>query len=165
MKTPAWIPLVFTPLQLLGAYAAGDLISRGSWINFAIPRMLLIGVPSVVLMWVAWGLLSWRTPPRATRWLVAVGIILPFVCAAAAVGMARVIESYDGARTARQLAQAQLLDLSDEPLLGAGGNPIGVRITYRIRFEEGLNDTRYQPFATLHVESRLRTIWPSIGCK
>jgi len=153
MKPPVWIPLVFTPLQLLGAYAAGDLSSRGSWINFALPGMLLIGVPSVVLMWVAWGLLSWRTPPRATRWLVAVGIILPFVCAVAAIGIARLIESYDSARTARQLAQAQVLEFSDEPLLGAGGNPIGVRITYRVRFEEGLDDMRYQPFATLHVES------------
>jgi hypothetical protein len=153
MKPPVWIPLVFTPLQLIGAYAAGDLISRGSWINFAIPGMLLIGVPSVVLMWVAWGLLSWRTPPRATRWLVAVGIILPFVCAAAAFGIAWLIESYESARTARQLAHAQVLELSDEPLFGAGGNPIGVRITYRVRFEEGLDDRRYQPFATLHVES------------
>jgi len=153
MKPPAWIPIVFTPLQLLGAYATGDLISRGSWINFALPGMLLIGVPSVVLMWVAWGLLSWRRPPRATRWLVAVGIILPFVCAVAAIGIARLIEFYDNARTARQLAHAQVLDLNDEPLLGTGGNPIGVRITYRVRFEDGLDDMRYQPFATLHVDS------------
>jgi hypothetical protein len=153
MKPPVWIPLVFTPLQLIGTYVAGALSSRGSWINFAMPGMLLIGVPSVALLWVAWGLLSSRTPPSATRWLVAAGIILPFICAAAAIGIARLIESYDSARTARQLAQAQLLDVSDEPLLGAGGNPIGVRITYRVRFGEGLDDRRYRPFATLHVES------------
>jgi hypothetical protein len=153
MKPPVWIPLAFTPLQLMGAYVAADLVSRGSWINFAMPGMLLIGIPSVVLTWVAWGLLSWRTPPRATRWLVAAGIILPFMCAAAAIGIARLIESYDAARSARQLKHAQVLELSDESLLGAGGNPIGVRITYRVRFEEGLDDTRYQPFASLHVES------------
>ena len=153
MKPPIWIPLAFTPLQLMGVYVAGDLTSRGSWINFAMPGMLLIGVPSVALMWVAWGLLSWRTPPRASRWLVAAGVALPFTCAAAAIGMARLIESYDSARNARQLAHAQVLELSDEPLLGAAGNPIGVRITYRVRFEGGLDDIRYQPFATVHVES------------
>jgi hypothetical protein len=153
MRPPVWIPLAFTPVHLLVTYFAGEMTSRGSWIGFAVPTMLLVGIPSILLMWAAWGLLSWRTPPGATGLLVGTGLALPFVCAGVILGTLRVVEETRNARRADQLANARAFDITDELLPGRSGNPIGVRLRYKVRFEKGLDDMRFHPFAMLHVES------------
>jgi hypothetical protein len=153
MKPPAWIPLAFTPVHLLVTYIAGEMASGGSWVNVAIPTVLLVGIPSIALMWAAWGLLSWRTPPGAIGLLVGTGLALPFVCGGVILGTLRVVEETHDARRADQLAHSRAFDITDEPLLGGLGNPIGVRLRYKVRFEKGLDDMRFHPFAMLHVES------------
>lgn len=153
MKPPVWIPLAFTPVHLLVTYFAGEMTSRGSWVGFAIPTMLLVGIPSIALMWAAWGLLSWRTPPGATGLLVGTGLALPFVCGGLILGTLRVIEETRDVRRADQLAHSLAFDITDEPLVGRSGEPIGVRLRYKVRFEKGLDDIRFHPFATLRVES------------
>ena len=153
MKPPVWIPLAFTPVHLLVTYFAGEVTGRGSWFNFAVPTMLLVGIPSIALMWAAWGLLSWRPPAGATGLLVGTGLALPFVCGGLILGTLRAIEETRDARRADQLAHATAFDISDEPLLSRSGNPIGVRLRYKVRFDKGLDDMRFHPFATLHFES------------
>jgi hypothetical protein len=153
MKPPVWIPLAFMPVHLLVTYFAGEMTSRGSWVGLAVPTMLLVGIPSIALMWAAWGLLSWRTPPGATGLLVGTGLALPFVCGGLILGTLRVIEETHDARRLDQLAHSRAFDITDEPLLGRSGNPIGVRLRYKVRFEKGLDDVRFHPFAMLHAES------------
>jgi hypothetical protein len=40
----------------------------------------------------------------------------------------------------------------DELLLGAGGNPIGVRVRYSVAYDDGLDDERNAPFAIVHLD-------------
>ena len=107
MKPSVWIPAAFTPVYLLGAYVAGALASRGSWINIAVPAMLLIGVPSVLLLWVAWGLLSWRAAPRAASRLVLAGIFLPFVVGGLALVIAKLIEAKPGEHAGKKYDESR----------------------------------------------------------
>lgn len=53
----------------------------------------------------------------------------------------------------QEQAPPQAFDLADEALLGARGHPIGVRLRFKVRFEHGLDDTRLQPVAGLHIPS------------
>jgi hypothetical protein len=43
--------------------------------------------------------------------------------------------------------------VSDEPLLTANGNPIGVRIRYTVQYDDGLDDLHYAPIAQVGTET------------
>jgi hypothetical protein len=66
--------------------------------------------------------------------------------------VAKLTQTIKERKTARQIAHSRILTVLDEPLLGARGNPIGVRISYRVEYDDGLDDPSYAPFANVHVD-------------
>jgi hypothetical protein len=56
-------------------------------------------------------------------------------------------------RTEYQLANAHMSESRDEVLFSARGNPIGICIRYTVRFDEGLDDTRYRSNVSLQFDS------------
>jgi hypothetical protein len=63
------------------------------------------------------------------------------------------VQAFHESRTTRQLAHSRISSVSDEPLLTAKGNPIGVRIRYTVQYDDGLDDQHYAPFAQLWTET------------
>jgi hypothetical protein len=58
------------------------------------------------------------------------------------------------------VAHSRISKPRDELLLGPGGNPIGVRIRYSVTYGDGLDDQRYAPFATIHLNDPAGNLLP-----
>ena len=151
-----WIPFAFSVVYVIGSwvavlYALSTMSpAGGTGVDTA---LFFTAVPSIVLLWLTWVWWSRRSNPWPLGVLLALGFIIPLVVISAAYGMFTAKLATERQRTERQLANAHLSDFTDELLLSAHGNPIGIRLRYTIRFDEGLDDFRYRPMVTLSFES------------
>jgi hypothetical protein len=141
----------FTLLYLAVAFVLGPSIDQGSWIRLGRMFALVLAAVSAVVLWVLYGVFWSRGAPRGQGALLLTGILCPVVVTASVFHISSLVRGVRERRTARQLAHSRISKVQDEPLLGAKGNPIGVRIRYSVAYADGLDDLRYAPFATVHV--------------
>jgi len=146
-----WIPVGFTVLYLGGALVVGAIIDQGSWVRIGTPILLFFAILSTVALWVIFKLIPSPATPRGVGVLLLTGVLCPVVITGSVALGVSLFRGFQERRTARQLAHSRISNLRDELWLGAKGNPIGVRIHYRVEYDEGLEDLRYAPFATVHV--------------
>jgi hypothetical protein len=124
------------------------------------------------VLWAIYGAFWARGAPRSQGALLLTGILCPFVITTAVFQISGLVRGVHERRTARQLAHSRISNVWDEPLLGPGGNPIGVRVRYSVAYDDGLDDPHYAPFATVLMNERvvnlvtLKTeVSPSVGGK
>jgi hypothetical protein len=149
-RSPA-IPAGFTLLYLAAAFVFGPAMDQGSWIRLG--RILALGLAAVsaIVLWVIYGVFWARGAPRSLGALILTGLLCPIVVTTSVFQTSRLVRGAQERRTARQLAHSRISKVRDELLLGPGGNPIGVRIRYSVTYDDGLDDLRYAPFATIHL--------------
>jgi hypothetical protein len=146
MRKPSTIPVAFSALYLIAAFIAGPIIDQGSWVRIGWVIAFTLAVVSAGVLWAVYGI--WRR----TALLIAVGILGPVtITVSIGEGLTLVREAHDR-RTKRQLEHSRISDLRDEPLPGPKGNAVGVRIRYRVEYDQGLDDDHFAPFATVHVD-------------
>jgi hypothetical protein len=86
-------------------------------------------------------------------------LVIPFAVGAIEWTVFTAAAAFEKRRAEHQLANTHLSDVSDELLLSARGQAIGVRLRYTVRFDEGLDDVRYRPIVSLHFESPFVAMW------
>jgi hypothetical protein len=112
-----------------------------SWLDLARIALGLGVVPCAAALWLAWALLRRMGGRHAVAWLTAVGLALPLAPWAAMSARSQLARS----RHEHQLAVARVESIADEPLADSTGRAIGVRLTFRIRYPEGLSAMGSQP--------------------
>jgi len=127
-------------------------MDEGSWIRLGRIVALLFAAVSAVAYWVLYGVFWARKIRRSTTALLLTGILCPVVVTTSVLEVAKLSQTFKDRKTARQIAHSRIESVRDELLLSARGNPIGVRIRYRVEYDEGLDDLRYAPFANVHVD-------------
>ena len=151
-----WIPFAFSVVYVIGSwiavlYALSTMSPAGGiGIDMA---LFSTAVPSLLLLWLTWVWWSRRRNPWPLGVFLALGFTIPLVVISAAYAIFTARLATERQTTERQLANAHLSEFTDELLLSARGNPIGIRLRYTIRFDEGLDDLRYRPLVTLSFES------------
>ncbi len=132
------VPLLATVI----AFSQG----QGGWLVFTWYELIAIGfavyaVPLTALLWIGWAIFRVRGWKDAIVPFTIFGIVLPFAYYAASL-VPGLLERY---WHARQLGQARIESITDEPLLSAHGHPIGVRFIYRVTFPLGLSSLGREP--------------------
>ena len=155
---PVWIPIGFSLAYLAGSCLVGIYGGSGTWEGMSrdigvYAALFAIALPSTLLIWLAWAWWSRRRAPRSRTALMMAGVTIPFVVAAVAYEIVTVSADIEERRTERQLANAHLSEVTDELLLSPRGNPVGIRLRYAVRFDEGLDDVRYRPIVSLGFET------------
>jgi hypothetical protein len=135
-------------------------MDHGSWIRLGRIFALGLAAISAMALWVLYGLFWARGAPRSQGALLLTGILCPFVVATSVFQITKLVRGVHERRTARQLAYSRISNLRDELLLGPGGNPIGVRIRYRVAYQDGLDDLHDAPFATIQVNDPTGNLLP-----
>jgi hypothetical protein len=133
------------------AYFLGPTLDQGSWIR--VGRIVALGLAafSAIVLWAVYGVFWARGAPRSQAALLLTGILCPFMVTTSVFQISGLIRGVHERTTARQLAHSRVSHVRDEPLLGPGGNPIGVRIRYSVAYDDGLDDPRNAPFATVLI--------------
>jgi hypothetical protein len=126
-------------------------MDQGSWVRLGRIFALGLAAISAIVLWALYGAFWARGTPRSQGALLLTGVLCPFVVTTSVFQITKLVRGVHERRTARQLAHSRVSKLRDEVLLGPEGNPIGVRIQYSVAYEDGLNDLRYSPFATVHL--------------
>jgi hypothetical protein len=126
-------------------------MDRGSWIHLGRSFALGLAAISTIVLWLAYRVLWTQESPRSRGALLLTGILVPVVVTTSVFQLTRLLRGVHERRTARQLVHSRIATVRDDLLLGPGGNPIGVRIRYSVVYDDGLDDLRYGPFATVHV--------------
>ncbi|HKN08150.1 MAG TPA: hypothetical protein VJ376_01505, partial [Pseudomonadota bacterium] len=147
-------PLTRRALQLTAAYWVGVAVlatvsafaQGGGWLVFSWFELIAVGfavyaVPLTALLWLGWGIFRVRGWNDAIVAFTIFGVVLPLAYYAASL-VPGWLERY---WHARQLSQARIESITDEPLLSAHGYPIGVRFTYRVSFPLGLSALGQEP--------------------
>jgi hypothetical protein len=138
----------------------GPSLDQGSWVRLGRPFALVLAALSALVLWVLYAMV-WRCgAPRDRRALLLSGMLCPVVVTTSVFQISGLVRGAHERRTAQQLARSRVSDIRDEPLLGAQGHPIGVRIHYSVAYAEGLDDPRYAPFATVHVDEPMQNLQP-----
>jgi hypothetical protein len=148
----------FTALYVAVALLFGPLLDRGSWLHLGRIVLLSLAGLSIGVLWSFYAIFRLRLN---TVTLLAAGALCPVlvtVCLAQALSLVR---GASERKTARQVTASRIVEVTDELLLGSKGNPIGVRVRYRVRYGEGLDDLGFRPFATLHVDEPSGNLWES----
>jgi hypothetical protein len=160
---PVWIPLALSAAYLVGSCTLGYYGGSGTWEGLAreigVYVALLIALPSLVLLWLTWAWWLRARTPRRLGVLVAAGILIPFAVGAAVLAIISADAAFEKRKTEAQLANMHLSGVTDELLLSPGGNPIGIRLRYTVRFDEGLDDVRYRPSVMLRFSSPSLEMW------
>lgn len=157
LQQRVWVPIGFTALYLAGAWLAGYYGNSGSWETLAraigvAVALVFVALPSTLLIWLLWARWSLRETAKPLGMLLITGLAIPFVVAAVEYAIFAADAAFKKSRTTHQLAGAHLSAVTDEALLSAQGNPIGIRLRYTIRLDEGLDDVRYLPILSLGFE-------------
>jgi hypothetical protein len=139
------IPVAFTAAYLLAALVAGPIVDRDSWVRLGWVITFSLAILSAVLLWTVFGLRG------GTKALVVTGLLGPLAITGSIAGALTLIRNAHDRKVAFQIAHSRISNVRDEPLPGPKGHPVGVRIRYRVEYDEGLDDDRWAPFATVHV--------------
>jgi len=158
---PVWIPVAFSAAYLVGGWIVSRYTGSGTWGGFARAininvAMFSMALPSILLLWLVWAWWSRGTIIRSLPALVLASFMIPFAVSTVAFAVFAAntaVDERQAGRTEHQLGNAHMSELADEVLLSQHGNPIGIRLRYRVRFDEGLDDIRYRPSVSLNFES------------
>jgi hypothetical protein len=148
-------PLTRRALQLTAAYGVGVPVlatviafaqGPGGWLVFNWFDLIAVGftvyaIPLTALLWIGWAIFRVRGWNDAIVPFTLFGVVLPLAWYAAALVPGFVEHWWH----ARQLGEARIESIADEPLLSAQGYPIGVRFTYRVTFPLGLSSLGQEP--------------------
>jgi hypothetical protein len=149
-----WIPIGFTALYLASAIAVGAAIDRGGgWIALGTPVALAFAIVSALVFWLIYGVVQLRRTRPIHGILILTGFLCPVVIVMSVHVVVSSAEAFHESRTTRQIAHSRISNVSDEPLLTANGNPIGVRIRYTVQYDDGLDDLHYAPIAQVGTET------------
>jgi len=141
--------LALTVLYGLGAFvfAAAIFVTepKPGFIVFSLSDLIAIvfvmyALPLTALLWIGWGAFRFAGATRTTPF-IAFGVVLPFLSYAATLAPAAIERAWHN----HQLGLARIAAISDEPLLGDHGRPIGVRLTFRVDFPLGLSPLGQEP--------------------
>lgn len=153
-----WIPAAFSAVYVFVSWAIGDYWGSKGWADAGVlVAMVMIAVPSISLIWAVW---LWSVREKATgslSFLIVLGVAIPIVVGTIGQAGLKTSAALKESATARQLAGINVSPVEDEMLLSRRGNPIGIRVRYKVRFADGLDDIRYRPtvslaFVSPHVE-------------
>jgi hypothetical protein len=163
-KDLVWVPLGFSAAYFVASCALGFYAGSGTWpgLSAAIgvfSALFWIALPSLLFLWLcwAWWSRSESRPPAAV--LLVAGLVIPFAVAGIEWSLFTANAAFEKRKVGLQLANAHLSEVTDEVLLAADGQPIGVRLRYTVRFDEGLDNVRYRPLVSLRFESPLVAMW------
>lgn len=157
-----WVPTAFSGAYLIGAWLLSIYASSG---QSALARdigahvALAVIAPSIVLIWLAWAWWVWRSGERAVGILIGVALVMPIVVTAVIYKILSAKVTEDRRRTAEQIKNMRLSDITDELLLSPHGNPLGIRLRYTLRLGEGLDDMRYRPIASITFGGPMSAMW------
>lgn len=152
------IALLLTVSYWITAVLAATFTPRSDWIDLRWPiAIYLFAIPTTILLWmVVIGVHFFRPALPRSRFTL-IGIALPAVYVAVAVGGGRWLAEEHEQRLEEQLRTAVLATFDDEPLAGAKG-PIGVRLRYRVLYPQGLDlDEHHGAFAQLGTSTSRST--------
>ena len=143
------------------ALVFGPSLDQGSWIRLGRIVALGLAVISAIVLWVLYGVFWARGTPRSQGVLLLTGILCPLVVTISIFQVTKLVRGVHQRRTARQVAHSRVSNVRDELLLGPGGNPIGVRIRYRVTYDDGLDDLHYAPLVTVHLHEPVSNLLAS----
>jgi len=146
------IALILTVCYWITAVLVATLTPRSDWIDLRWPiAIYLFAIPTTILLWMVVVGLHFFRPALPRPRFTLIGIALPVVYVAVAVGGGRWLAVEREQRLEQQLRTAAIATFDDEPLAGASG-PIGVRLRYRVVYPQGLDlDEDHGAFAHIYV--------------
>ena len=144
------IALILTFSYWVTAALVATFTPRSDWIDLRWPiAIYLFAIPTTILLWMVVIGVHFLRPALPRSRFTLIGIALPLVYVAVAVGGGRWLTEGREQRLEDQLRIAGLAAFDDEPLAGAKG-PIGVRLRYRVAYPRGLDlDEDHGAFAQL----------------
>ena len=144
------IALILTCSYWIAAALVATFTPRSDWIDLRWPiAVYLFAIPTTILLWVVVIGVHFFRPGFPRSRFTLIGIALPVVYVAVAVGGSRWLTEGREQRLEEQARIAGLAAFDDEPLAGAKG-PIGVRLRYRVVYPQGLDlDEDHGAFAQL----------------
>lgn len=164
LRSPIWLPIAFSAAYFLAAWALGYYGGSGAFENVArfvgtFVGLVLVALPSIVLIWLAWAWWSRGQTSPPIGILLAAGLIIPIAVVAVEFAIFATDTALKRSRTQQQLSNAHMSEVADEVLRSPRGNPIGIRLRYTVRFDQGLDDIRYRPMVSLRFDSRSAGMW------
>ena len=156
------IALGWTAAYWIVAVVAALVAPQGGWMDLRWPiAIYFFAIPTTILLWmVAIGVHVFRPALPRSRFAL-IGVALPLIYVALAMGAGRLLSEWRGQHLEDQLRVASIADFDDEPLSGDTG-PIGVRLRYSAVYPRGLDlDEGHGAFAQLGTSSSSNTflIW------
>ena len=147
-------PLTRTALALTVLYGLGAFVfvaaifvtePKPGFIVFSLSDLIAIvlvmyALPLTALLWIGWGAFRFAGATRTTPF-IAFGVVLPFLSYAVTLAPAAIECAWHN----HQVGLPRIAAVSDEPLLGDHGRPIGVRLTFRVDFPLGLSPLGQEP--------------------